>query len=201
MWVDPLTVGQHLAGEPPAYTERMATADVPLTSLPQAEASQSLARSWRRLTRAATAVAVVTSPAVYVWFTERSGMVWWKALLATVALVVVFRGFADLLFRRMIPWPSLFGVESRVLREEDVVGRRRAWFWRFWLKIGIWLFFIISIIWVFRGGSYFGTFGFVLDGIGNILSSPTVWMGPRWRRACTSPRGRSATTWRTSSAS
>lgn len=154
----------------------MATADASLTGLPQAEASQALAKSWKRLTRAATAVAVITSPAVFVWFTERSGMSWTKALLLTVGLVVVFRGFADLLFRRLIPAPSMFGIEARELREEDVVGRRRAWFWRYWFKVAVFLFVIISMVWLFRGGSYFGTFGFILGGIGNILSQPALWI-------------------------
>src|SRR5687767_11331174 len=121
-----LTVGQQLTRKPPAYTETMATAEAPLAGMPQAEASQELAKSWRRLTRAATAVAVATSPVFYIWLTQQNDWVWWKALIATVAIVVVFRGFADLLFRRMIPTPSLFGIESRALREEDIVGRRRA---------------------------------------------------------------------------
>jgi cell division protease FtsH len=155
----------------------MATADVSLPgALPHAEESQVLAKSWRRLTRAATAVAIATSPALYVWFTVRSDMAWWKALLATLAVVVVFRGFADLLFRRLIPSPSLFGIESRELREEDVVSRRRAWFWRFWLKIAIWFVVLITIVWIFRGGSWWGTVGFILDGMGTILSSPALWI-------------------------
>ena len=101
----------------------MATAEAPLGGSSQAEASQELAKSWRRLTRAATAVAVATSPVFYVWLTQRNDWVWWKALIATVAIVVVFRGWLDLLFRRLIPNPSLFGIESRELREEDIVGR------------------------------------------------------------------------------
>ena len=144
--------------------------------MPQAEASQDLARSWRRLTRAATIVAVATSPAVYVWFTQQNDWVWWKALLATVGVIVVFRGFADLLFRRLIPSPSLFGIESRELREEDVVGRRRAWFWRFWFKIAVCSSSSITIVWLFRGGTWWSTIGFILDGIGNILSSPALWI-------------------------
>ena len=71
----------------------MATAEAPLGGLPQAEASRSSAKSWRRLTRAATAVAVATSPVFYVWLTQRNDWVWWKALIATVAIVVVFRGW------------------------------------------------------------------------------------------------------------
>ena len=154
----------------------MATAEAPLAGMPQAEASQELAKSWRRLTRAATAVAVATSPVFYIWLTQQNDWVWWKALLATVAIVVVFRGFADLLFRRMIPTPSLFGIESRALREEDIVGRRRAWFWRFWFKIALIFFVVITTVWLFRGGSWFSTIGFILDGIGNILSSPALWI-------------------------
>jgi cell division protease FtsH len=154
----------------------MATVDPPLQGLPQAEVSQDLAKSWRRLTRSATAVAVITSPAVYVWFTRQNDMAWWKALLATVAVVVVFRGFADLLFRKLIPAPSLFGIESRELREEDVVSRRRAWFWRFWFKIFVLFFVLITVVWLFRGGTWWGTIGFILDGMGTILSSPALWI-------------------------
>ena len=154
----------------------MATVDAPLPGLPQSEVSQNLASSWRRLTRAATIVAVITSPALYVWFTQQSDMVWWKALLATLAIIVVFRGFADLLFRRLIPAPSLFGIESQALREEDIVGRRRAWFWRFWFKIAVFFVVIITVVWLFNGGTWWGTIGFILDGIGNVLSSPALWI-------------------------
>jgi len=38
----------------------------------QAASSQELAQSWRRLTRAATVVAVLTSPALFVWFTQQN---------------------------------------------------------------------------------------------------------------------------------
>jgi len=154
----------------------MATAAEPLSGLPQAEASQELARSWKKLTRAATIVAVLTSPALYIWFTQQGDMDWWKAVLATVAIVVVFRGFADLLFRRMIPAPSLFGIESRELREEDIVSRRRAWFWRFWFKIAVLWVLAITVIWLFRGGTWFGTIGSLVDGLGTILSSPALWI-------------------------
>jgi ATP-dependent Zn protease len=154
----------------------MASAAEPLSGLPQAEASQELARSWKKLTRAATIVAVLTSPALYIWFTQHSGLSWWQALLATVAIVVVFRGFADLLFRRLIPAPSLFGIESRELREEDIVSRRRAWFWRFWFKIAVMFVAVITIIWLFRGGSWFSTIGFIIGGFGTILSSPALWI-------------------------
>jgi len=140
------------------------------------DAARDLAASWRRLTRAATFVAVLTSPALVAFFMRQDHWPLWKALVITLLIVVAFRGLVDLLFRRMIPWPSLFGLESQQHREEDVLGRRRAWFWHFWLRIGITIALIVTVIWLFHGGSWFGTFGSVGHGAGRILSSPTLWI-------------------------
>ena len=103
----------------------------------RAELSNELASQWRRLTRAATAVALITAPALVVWFNQTQGWAWYWSILAALLVVVCFRGVIDLLFHRLIPRPSLFGLESQQLREEDVVARRRVWFWRFWLKVAI----------------------------------------------------------------
>ncbi|HKS79732.1 MAG TPA: hypothetical protein VJQ07_12785, partial [Gaiellaceae bacterium] len=81
-----------------------------------------LASSWRKLTRAATVVALLTSPALVALFMRQDHWPLWKALLVTLLLVVVFRGLVDLLFRRFIPWPSLFGLETQQHREDDVLG-------------------------------------------------------------------------------
>ena len=35
---------------------------------------------------------------------------------------------------------------------------------------------MITVLWLFRGGSYFGTISWILDGFGNILSSPALWI-------------------------
>jgi len=131
----------------------MATAETSLTGFVQAEQSQELALGWRRLTRAATIVALVTAIPVYVWLTQQQGWSWWTALLATLALVIAARGMVDLIFHRFIPWPSLFGVDSPALREEDIVARRRAWFWRFWLKVGIFGGLIVFLCWRFLDAS------------------------------------------------
>ena len=99
------------------------------------------------------------------------------ALLATVAIVVVFRGFADLLFRRLIPTPSLFGIESR---DAPRGGHRRP-------PPRVVLAVLVQDLpssssrssrssgcsAAARGG---GPIGFILDGIGNILSSPALWI-------------------------
>ena len=48
--------------------------------------------------------------------------------------MIAFRGLVDLMTRRMLPWPSLYGTDDADLKEEDVVNRRRASFWRFWFR-------------------------------------------------------------------
>ncbi|MGZ4480684.1 MAG: hypothetical protein ACXVY5_00635, partial [Gaiellales bacterium] len=75
-----------------------------------------LASQWRRLTRAATVVAVLTSPAVFLWCrqVQHWSIVW--SLLATFLLVIAFRGTVDVITRRFIPWPSLFGTEEDALK-------------------------------------------------------------------------------------
>jgi ATP-dependent Zn protease len=140
------------------------------------DAARELAASWRRLTRAATFVAVLTSPALIAFFMRQDRWPFWKALLVTLLIVVAFRGLVDLLFRRMIPWPSLFGLESQQHREEDVLGRRRAWFWHFWFRVAFVVALIVTVIWLFHGGSWFGTFGSIGHGAGRVLSNPQLWI-------------------------
>jgi len=109
----------------------------PATGFQEAELSSELASQWRRLTRAATAVALITAPAVVVWLDQSEGWTWYWSALAGLFLVICFRGLVDLLFHRLIPRPSLFGLESPRLREEDVIARRRVWFWRFWVRTAV----------------------------------------------------------------
>ena len=120
----------------------MASEAQDLPGFRQSELSTELAGQWRRLTWAATLVALLTAPAIVVWLNQTQGWSWFWSILAALTAVVVFRGLVDLLFHRMIPRPSLFGLESPQLREEDVVARRRVWFWRFWVKTAI----VVAII-------------------------------------------------------
>jgi len=138
--------------------------------------SRELASGWRRLTRAATFVALLTSPALVAFFMRQDHWPLWKALVVTLLIVVGFRGLVDLLFRRFIPWPSLFGLESQQHREEDVLGRRRAWFWHFWLRIGIAVVVIVTVVWLFHGGSWVGALESIGHGARRIFSSPTLWI-------------------------
>jgi ATP-dependent Zn protease len=107
-----------------------------------------LADQWRSLTRAATIVALLTSPAVFVWLHNREGLALRYALLLTVIEVGAFRGLVDLVFRRYIETPSLFGEESAELRESDIVARRRVAFWRMVWKVVRSLVVLVTVLWI-----------------------------------------------------
>src|SRR5690242_1071549 len=108
------------------------------------EESRELSNQWRALRRAATAVALISSPALFIWLYKMQEVTLAWAIVATILGVAAFRGLLDLIFHRFIEWPSLFGVDNAALREEDVVARRRVWFWRWWAKIA-WFFLLIIV--------------------------------------------------------
>ncbi len=77
------------------------------------EQSLALAREWKRLGRAATAVALLTSPALFVLLEDR--LEWplgWALALGTLLGVAAFRGLIDVLAHKLIPAPSLYGAET-----------------------------------------------------------------------------------------
>jgi hypothetical protein len=114
-------------------------------ALPASEESTLLAQQWRLLSRAATLVAILTSPAVFLYLHKEKGWpIGWSIVLSIIA-IATFRGFVDLVLRRVIPWPSLFGTDDPRLRAEDVVNRRRAAFWGFIWKL-VRLFLIIVLL-------------------------------------------------------
>ena len=147
-----------------------------LIGLASSEAARELAASWRRLTRAATFVALLTSPALVAFFVRENDWAWWKAVLVTAR----DRDRVPRLRRPRLPcpdpWPSLFGLESKEHREEDVLGRRRAWFWRFWLRIGFIVAALITVVWLSRGGSWGSAAGSIAHGAGRVFSSPGLWI-------------------------
>src|SRR3954454_20234770 len=93
------------------------------------EQRNALATQWRQLTRAATFVALLTSPAFFVILYQRNGWGVLAALLVTGIAVIAFRGLVDVVARRMIPSPSLYGADQR-MAAEDVIAKRRLWYWR-----------------------------------------------------------------------
>src|SRR5437763_14246162 len=104
-----------------------------------------LAGVWRRLRRAATAVALFTSPLFFVVLYYRLGLSLGLALVATVGSVIAFRGLVDVVSRRLLPWPSMYGVE-REIAEEDVVARRRTWFWRRLYRLALMIAILLGVI-------------------------------------------------------
>jgi cell division protease FtsH len=145
-------------------------------SADEVEISRELAANWRRLARSATFVALLTSPALVALFMRQNHWPLWKAVLVTLVIVGAFRGLLDLLFRRFIPWPSLFGLESQQHREEDVLARRRAWFWSFWFRLGLIFVTIVTVIWLFQGGTWVEALQSIFHGIGHIFKSPQLWI-------------------------
>src|SRR5262245_42063636 len=144
------------------------------------QASVELAGQWRRLTRVATFVAIMTSPVAFVWFHNHVGWAWYWSLLATIGVIAAFRGLVDLLFRRFIPWPSLFGTDDARLREDDVLARRRAWFWGSLLRFTLVIVLAITIVFVLQlafGGdvTWTGTAGAIWHGFWSAIGNKTFW--------------------------
>ncbi|HSD76540.1 MAG TPA: AAA family ATPase [Solirubrobacteraceae bacterium] len=123
-----------------------------------------LAGEWRRLGRAASAVALLTAPAAFVLFHSGYGWPLLWSLLATAGLVVGFRGFIDVLAHRLIPRASLYGAGQELV-QADIVDRRRVWTWRtrfrwlFW--IGVVVTALTIAVYAF-GGTWGDVFGALL---------------------------------------
>src|SRR3954464_268744 len=128
------------------------------------EAEQlALQREWRRLTRAATFVAVLTSPVTFAFFYVQHDwpLIW--SLVATFVFVIMFRGFMDVLAHRLIPRASMYGA-GRELVEEDIVSRRRVWYWRAKFRKLFWLAIAVGIALVFLS-----VFGMTISDVGSFI--------------------------------
>ena len=110
------------------------------------EHASALAHEWRRLTRAATAVALLTAPAFFLVLYESNHLSLIASLIITVLSVLVFRGLVEVIARKLIPSPSLYGADQS-LREEDMVARRRYWWWRTrFHRLPYWIVAILLIL-------------------------------------------------------
>jgi ATP-dependent Zn protease len=124
----------------------------------------------------------MTSPVAFYWFHHHNGWSIGKSLLVTFLAIVAFRGLVDILVRRVIPWPSLFGTDDARLREEDITNRRRAWTWRFFLRVAIviggaiTLVYAIQVITAKPGSnlSWIGTSTALYTKLHTLVHSPTA---------------------------
>jgi ATP-dependent Zn protease len=144
------------------------------------EHSIALAREWRRLGRAATGVALITSPALFLALYDRFRWPLFWAIVGTILGVAAFRGGIDVLAHKLIPAPSLYGAEEQ-LRDEDIIARRRLWYWRRKYRRAWWLAVLVAVLVaiVVAIGSIAGTsvsIGDALSGLGDFLVSflPTM---------------------------
>jgi hypothetical protein len=112
------------------------------------EENRALNDQWRALRRSATFVALISAPAAFLWLWQHTGLSLGWAIVATAFGTFAFRGALDLVFRRLIPWPSLFGTDDLRLREEDVLNRRRAWFWHSLFRLAFIVVVLITIVFV-----------------------------------------------------
>jgi cell division protease FtsH len=161
----------------------MTTADeaAPSPVLAAREESRVLSDQWRALRRSATFVAVLSAPAVFLWLWKHTGLSLGWAILTTAVATLAFRGLLDLAFRRFIPWPSLFATDDIRLREEDVLNRRRAWFWHSILRAAVFVGGIVTVVFVVQlllGGdvTWQGTGWALIKGFGHAVSSRGFWI-------------------------
>src|SRR3954449_738827 len=88
-----------------------------------------LAAEWRRLARGATLVAILTSPATFALLHLANDWPIGWAILGTIVIIAAFRGLIDVVAHRLVPRASLYGA-GRELLDDDIVARRRLWYWR-----------------------------------------------------------------------
>jgi ATP-dependent Zn protease len=96
---------------------------------PTQQDRDALAREWRRLGRAATLVATLTSPATFVVLYVVNDLPLWLSLVLTFLIICGFRGAVDIVCHRLIPRPSMYNATPEQAAE-DVLFRRRRWYWR-----------------------------------------------------------------------
>jgi ATP-dependent Zn protease len=134
---------------------------------------EALTAEWRRLSRAATAVGLLSGPALMAVLIAVDGWTWYWALLVTVIAIAAFRGLVDIVANRFIPRPTLYGADREALKD-DAMGRRRLWFWRGKYKLLLWFFgFVFGVLGVISliTGDSIPT---LLDNVWNGLTDPQV---------------------------
>jgi ATP-dependent Zn protease len=127
-----------------------------------AERNSALAREWKRLSRAATFVAILTAPAFFAVLVGTNDVPVLWALLITIFAVAAFRGLIDIIAHRLIPRASLYGADREELLD-DATARRRLWFWRGKFRFVFWLALPFVLIWLIWGSTPSDLWGSITD--------------------------------------
>jgi ATP-dependent Zn protease len=121
------------------------------------EHASALAGEWRRLGRAATFVALLTAPAFFLILFDSNHLGLAASLIITILAVIIFRGLVEVITRKLIPSPSLYGADTRLM-EEDLVARRRYWYWRtkfrrlpMWIVLALLVLVLAQVLLAFGG--------------------------------------------------
>src|SRR4051794_32719142 len=151
----------------PQYADRLVE-DSPTMNRGMRPEQAALAREWKRLSRAATVVAVFTSPAFFLVLVESNDWPVGWALVVTFFGVIAFRGLIDILAHKLIPRPSLYGADREAL-QDDATERRRLWYWRGKFRFLLWiaglLFAVLLVMSLIMGESISGTLHTIGDAI------------------------------------
>ena len=128
-----------------------------------------LAQEWKRLTRAATFVALLTAPIFFLVLFEENGWPIGWSVLVTFFAVIAFRGLIDILAHRLIPRASLYGGDREDLLD-DATARRRVWFWRGKYRLALWIgAFMLLVSWLFGTSP-----AAIWSGAGSLFANPQI---------------------------
>src|SRR3954447_22898653 len=134
-----------------------------------AERNAALSGQWKQLSRAATFVALLTSPALYAVLVTQSDMAPGWAVLVTILAVAAFRGLIDILAHKLLPRASLYGADRESMLD-DATARRRLWFWRGKYKLALWIGLLLGAV-----SLIFGTSPAKLwDGLSGLFENPQI---------------------------
>jgi cell division protease FtsH len=113
------------------------------------DSREALRQEWRRLSNAATFVALLTSPAFYAVL-HHNGWSVIASIAGALVGVFAFRGLIDIAAHRLLPRPSLYGADREELLD-DAVSRRRWWFWKGMFRLAIILGIITALTYWLNG--------------------------------------------------
>lgn len=110
------------------------------------DAEKQTFHEWRQISKLLTILIALTSPTIFYYLYRLHDWSLLKTGVVTFLICVVIRAVIDFFLRKFMPPPNLFGVDDPDARVEDVVIRKRYWFWRFWAKMGT--VYMLLVLWV-----------------------------------------------------
>jgi ATP-dependent Zn protease len=144
--------------------------DVAIDSVDQQEY---LRRQRRSFNLVANLITAFTFPMVFLFYLHQGRSA--TGSLALASCVLVLRGFLDLVYRKLVPFASLYGTNSDELRAEDALNRRRIHFWSKKLRWIVIVLSLITLTWLKRGGTWGSNAEWLWSGL-SLLSNPQVLM-------------------------